>query len=382
MSIILQIVKECNTPSKEFLKEFLSKICAVEDSSLFDNIESNQSEINFYIVNNFACVVPRELKAFVSAIFSCLEGKPPIPGGMDAVQIKILRAMGWHNVFRKVYLQTFNQIITNKIIKACSSDYSVKCFDKYSKWFETWFLPLTSHFFSDQMKPLLYEELYRHSIEHVAKIRSNELFDMVSDYPESLVAVRELRDYAARSDSLGFIGRSFKSTLQKRLLHLGASTTQILDMYISTVHIMRTLDPSEVLLQFVETPVRHYLKSRKDAVRCIVSSLTEEKESELHGELRQGRSLEYGIDEDDEEDGPGDNWMPLQRQKELPMESFNTTGGSRGLDVLALLVSIYGSTDLFIVEYRTLLADKLKSNFNSKFSTDNEIATLELLKIR
>lgn len=53
---------------------------------------------------------------------------------------------------------------------------------------------------------------------------------------------------------------------------------------------------------------------------------------------------------------------------------------SSGLDTLALLVSIYGSTDLFIVEYRALLADKLLSN--TTYATDSEVANLELLKIR
>jgi len=54
--------------------------------------------------------------------------------------------------------------------------------------------------------------------------------------------------------------------------------------------------------------------------------------------------------------------------------------GASGLDTLALLVSIYGSTDLFIVEYRSLLADKLLTN--TSYATDSEVANLELLKIR
>ena len=51
-----------------------------------------------------------------------------------------------------------------------------------------------------------------------------------------------------------------------------------------------------------------------------------------------------------------------------------------GLDILALLVSIYGSSDLFIVEYRSLLAEKLLANL--KYLTEQEVANLELLKIR
>lgn len=36
----------------------------------------------------------------------------------------------------------------------------------------------------------------------------------------------------------------------------------------------------------------------------------------------------------------------------------------RSSDIISLLVSIYGSKDLFINEYRTLLADRLLHQFN------------------
>jgi anaphase-promoting complex subunit 2 len=135
------------------------------------------------------------------------------------------------------------------------------------------------------------------------------------------------------------------------------------------------MDSSDLLLNFVAAPVRLYLKGRKDTVRCVVSALTEGKGSELHGELRKGGSLEYGPDEDDEDGGPGENWEPRRRNPDL------AEAGSRGLDVLALLVSIYGSTDLFVSDYRSVLADKLLMT-NLDCRADQELVTLELLKIR
>ena len=140
------------------------------------------------------------------------------------------------------------------------------------------------------------------------------------------------------------------------------------------------------MLHFVTEPVHRYLKTRKDAVRCVISSLVEGEESDLHGELRRGfGSLEYGVDEDDEDAGPGAEWEPRKRDKNL--DDATAAGGatssgfgSRGLDILALLVSIYGSTDVFIAEYQTLLADKLLSNLT--YNTDAEVTNLELLKLR
>jgi hypothetical protein len=69
-----------------------------------------------------------------------------------------------------------------------------------------------------------------------------------------------------------------------------------------------------------------------------------------------------------------ESWEPRKRDPDL-LEI-----GQRGLDVLALLVSIYGTTEIFVSEYRNLLAEKLINNYG--FNIDAEVVTLELLKRR
>lgn len=49
-------------------------------------------------------------------------------------------------------------------------------------------------------------------------------------------------------------------------------------------------------------------------------------------------------------------------------------------DIISTLVNVYGSQDLFVNEYRTLLADRLLSQLN--YHTEREIRHLELLKRR
>lgn len=87
-------------------------------------------------------------------------------------------------------------------------------------------------------------------------------------------------------------GKAFKISICKRLLHSGASTSQILEMYVSMIRALRVLDPSDLVLNFIAAPVRTYLMERKDTVRCIVSSLTKNKDSDLHGKLV---SICYGV---------------------------------------------------------------------------------------
>jgi anaphase-promoting complex subunit 2 len=107
-----------------------------------------------------------------------------------------------------------------------------------------------------------------------------------------------------------------------------------------------------------------------------VSSLIDSEESELHGELKQGGSLEYGADVEDEDGGPGLEWYPKKRTKDLQEASLLPSGQ----DVLAMLVSIYGSTDLFVKEYRALLSERLSVNID--YVSDTEVKNLERLKRR
>jgi anaphase-promoting complex subunit 2 len=145
-------------------------------------------------------------------------------------------------------------------------------------------------------------------------------------------------------------------------------------MYVSMIKALRIIDSSDLLLNFIAAPIRRYLVIRKDTVRCIVQSLIEGEGSDLHSELRRGGPLEYLPDSDDEDGGPGHAWEPRSRNSEL------AESGSHGLDILALLVSIYGSTDIFVSEYRSIMAEKILSNVDFKY--DHEVAILELLKIR
>lgn len=60
--------------------------------------------------------------------------------------------------------------------------------------------------------------------------------------------------------------------------------------------------------------------------------------------------------------------------------SAKTSKSRRTSDIISMLVNVYGSKELFVNEYRTLLADRLLSQFS--YNTEKEIRYLELLKLR
>ena len=172
-------------------------------------------------------------------------------------------------------------------------------------------------------------------------------------------------------------------------------TTRIIEIYISTIKVLRLLDPSDAVLDAVATPVRSYLQRRKDTVRCIVTSLTDEN-ADLYNELKEqqadpgaiGRSSDIaggGTEDDEDEDGIGGSsssatWQPRARNTDSVFGGGHGASGSIRFDILGMLISIYGSKELFVKEYRHMLASKLIKNL--AYDTSKDLAILERLKLR
>ncbi|CAB4060003.1 APC2 [Lepeophtheirus salmonis] len=84
-----------------------------------------------------------------------------------------------------------------------------------------------------------------------------------------------------------------KFLYENKLLHVGLNTVDILTAYIAAIRALMVLDPSGVLLEIVSEPVRKYLRSREDTVRCIVQSF-DDNNSDLAEELERGQGLTSG----------------------------------------------------------------------------------------
>lgn len=262
------------------------------------------------------------------------------------------------------------------IKQTIQGNYDSSFLDDISLFIKNTLIPfVNTKFFKIQDVSLFYDNILKQALIGYSFIRSEELFEIITEYPDSVPSIVELKEVMLKCGSLNIIGKMLKSTIKKRLLHIGASTNQILDVYISMIRTLKILDASDLILNFASKPVRQYLTGRTDTIRCIVSSLTEGKDI-LRSELKAGGSLEFCLDPDDDGDSPDPLWSPPRRTFDFPTSGVT----SSGKDILAVLVSIYGSTDMFVAEYQSLLADKLMSNMT--YSSDTEVALLELLKIR
>lgn len=165
--------------------------------------------------------------------------------------------------------------------------------------------------------------------------------------------------------------------MENRILHPGVDTGDILTGYVAAIKALRHLDPSGVLLEAIIEPVKDYLRGRQDTVRCVITSLIEDTPSDLAEELAKSEALKA--------DGTGtvdemlnwDKWEPDPVDAAPQKESMKS---DRTADIISMVVDIYGSKELFVNEYKNLLAERLLLNLD--LNTEKEIRNLELLKLR
>ena len=159
-------------------------------------------------------------------------------------------------------------------------------------------------------------------INELGALRTNELFDIIVNWnsEENHGAIEDLKHYITKTSSRTHLTSSFSDALSQRLLQPGASTTEILQVYISVIDAFLLLDSKGVLLDRVARPIRRYLRERDDTVTIIVSGLLADPEDEscdaevlveLAKEMNRSTNL---AGEDEMDDGELDwddmSWMP------------------------------------------------------------------------
>uniref|UniRef100_A0A0D9RVE1 Anaphase-promoting complex subunit 2 n=1 Tax=Chlorocebus sabaeus TaxID=60711 RepID=A0A0D9RVE1_CHLSB len=285
---------------------------------------------------------------------------------------------------------TLHQVTRERMEDRCRGEYERSFLREFHKWIERVVGWLGKVFLQDgPARPASPEagntlrrwrcHVQRFFYRIYASLRIEELFSIIRDFPDSRPAIEDLKYCLERTDQRQQLLVSLKAALETRLLHPGVNTCDIITLYISAIKALRVLDPSMVILEVACEPIRRYLRTREDTVRQIVAGLTGDSDGtgDLAVELSKTdpASLETGQDSEDDSGEPED-WVP----DPVDADPGKSSSKRRSSDIISLLVSIYGSKDLFINEYRSLLADRLLHQFS--FSPEREIRNVELLKLR
>lgn len=224
-------------------------------------------------------------------------------------------------------------------------------------------------------------------IARLGALRVSELFDVIVEWPTSVGAIEDLRHFTTHTASRAHLTISFTAALNQRLLHPGASTVEILQVYISIIRAFSLLDPKGVLLDRVARPIRRYLRERDDTIKAVVGGLladpadataqpapsNNETLVELATELVRAHHQSSLRDNTGELDWDDMNWMPD------PIDAAPDYRKSKAWDVVGSLISLFDSKETFVREMQNMLAERL---IRKRADFDQELSVLELLKIR
>lgn len=225
------------------------------------------------------------------------------------------------------------------------------------------------------------------AVARLGALRTSELFEVIVEWPVSIGAIEDLRYFTTYPAARSYLTHSFTAVLNQRLLHPGASTVEILQVYISIIRAFNLLDPKGVLLDRVARPIRRYLRDRNDTIKVIVGGLladpvdaTGQPDSsstetlvELAAELANAHRQASLRNDSGELDWDDMNWMPD------PIDAAPDYRKSRSSDVIGSLISLFESKEAFVKEMQNVLAERL---LRKRADFDQEMSVLELLKVR
>lgn len=220
------------------------------------------------------------------------------------------------------------------------------------------------------------------AVGRLAVLRIHELFDIVLHWPDSKDALDDLRMAVTTPQRRLQLTDTFSAALQKRLLHPGRSTLDILKVYISMIRTFHALDHSKVLLDRVVHSLQLYLCQRDDAIRIVVTGLLSTAEearsdggrgklTELAELLSDPTQQQRSTSDDDGLDWDDMHWVPD------PVDAGVNYKRPKSEDVIGTLINALGSQDIFIKEFQNIIAERLLSKQDT-FA--QEVKVLDLLK--
>lgn len=283
--------------------------------------------------------------------------------------------------------------IQHHILKTCRGNFDTQHMQNLEKWLEKIVMEWLTRIYNngsskvDSSNAKIRESISYFQIklkyflfEKYANTIIDQFFNIIIEFPDSQPAIDDLKLCMEKLDLRCHLVETLKTNLETRLLHQGVDTNDIITGYVATIKAMRHLEKSGILLQTVTEPVKEYLrKCRQDTVRCVVTSLIEETPSDLAEELARSENLQAEENERNaEEMNNWQNWNP--DPIDATIETEKSSPQNRKSDIISMIVDIYGSKELFVNEYRNLLAERLLTQLD--FNPEKEIRNLELLKLR
>ena len=301
-----------------------------------------------------------------------------------------LGGCGTQRIFAEVMNQTLNEVIRRNCANRWTSPSHLN--SEISDWIDKSFAPfitrglarlndVASQDVAEFRLSVHDTEIWKtRAVNELGCLRLKQLFDLVVSWDDSRGAIEDLKQYVNSTNARSHVTTQFSEELSRRLLQPGASTSEILDLYIRLIQAFIVLDPRGVLLDRVARPIRRYLRERDDTVKLIVGGLLSDPTKEVESDplsILAVKLEEATQTRDKEEDADLDwddmNWVPD------PIDAEPEYKKSKSSDIIGNLISLFETRDVFVKEFQNILGERLLQ-VNTDF--DAETRLLELLKIR
>lgn len=318
---------------------------------------------------------------------------------------------------RSNFDQDTGKLLQSEILKTFILDVALVLTQKYGKMWDREMATEIEQWSNETLTPTavvlfansddnttIEQNLKRLTKDILLEIRTQELFDIVVDYPDSLPAIHDMKSFLHTPTQRAAIVSSMQQSCSKRLLHGGANTVDVLAWYVSLIRVFAILEPRGVLLHKIARPIRRYLKEREDTIREVLSGLLGDKRSpikdlasELIGAARDDISVPTYVPGSEEPKNeaaatkekekkmksslktllkdPEMNWIPDPMDAPPDFQTDNKT-----FDVISNLVSVFDNKDVLVKELMKRFADTMV--FSHEFDEETMLMTIELLKLK
>lgn len=220
------------------------------------------------------------------------------------------------------------------------------------------------------------------AVHELAALRLNEAFRIVVEWRHNMPSgLHDLLPFTKSAPGRAFTIDKFTAAAASRLLQPGASTTEILQVYVHMIMAFLELDPKGVLLDRLSRPLRRYLRERQDTVKTIIQGLLldvrddddfEEPLEELAKVLSELQER-HAPDDDIDKELYDLSWEPD------PVDAAPEYKSDERGEIIGSLIDIFENKEVFIKEFQNVLSERLLEN---EHEFQRELQVLELFKKR
>lgn len=280
--------------------------------------------------------------------------------------------------------QYLSEIVLNKILDQCkekinefNDEYEVSVLSATMKTLSDNIFLFSDKFpeLSDKL-PSMKATIY----SLVVDFRAKQIFDIVASYPDSTPSLYDLRESCLHAHAHKKVAQIATEIFCNRLLHLGASTTDIVTQYISAIQALNIVDESGGLTRAISPPIQSYLTTRPDLLTTIVEKILEDNtlmdnsrpsaQKPNDDDVLREASAQRELDE---------KWNPEPLHSHI-RDLQSLVRDASDSDALALLLNVYGSISSFVSQLEREIAARVESRPGYNF--DSEVRAIEILKRR